>query len=279
MKSQHDVVDGEHGAGTEDLFDPEPRSWLAGSALGRSVDRARVRTGRSLKRSLRELQESRPVTELVYVFSDWRSRRYSGLTALVLGTVLVTLLVLLFNRLFLPLPSPGVAYLPLIAMLAYYWSWRLVLIAVLAQLLCVYFLFLPPALQPKPLAPPMIAQLLVLIFVSVFILALVQLARNCRDAAEQEAGRFAALNSVGTALASEHERGQLLEGIAHTACDLTGAGFAAFTLRPIDSAGEPVVPSEGNLFHLELLRGGDQRTGEALPVRSTGRRGSAGSDI
>ena len=233
------------------------------------VDHARAWTGRSL----RQLQESRPVTGLLALFSDWRSRRYSDLTALVLGTVLVTLLVLLFNRLFLPLPSPGVAYLPLIAMLAYYWRWQLVLIAVLAQLLCVYFLFLPPALQLKPLAPQMIAQLLVLILVSVFILALVELARNRRDAAEKEAGRFAALNSVGTALASEHDRGELLELIAHTACDLTGAGFAAFTLRPIDSAGEPVVPSEGNLFHLAAVVGvtrEQERLFQSVPLGGEG---------
>jgi hypothetical protein len=35
----------------------------------------------------------------------------------------VTLLVL-FNRLFLPLPNAEAAYLPLIAMLAYYRNWR-----------------------------------------------------------------------------------------------------------------------------------------------------------
>jgi hypothetical protein len=50
-----------------------------------------------------------------------------------------------------------------------------------------------------PPAPQMLAQFLVLLAVSVFILALVQLARNRREAAEREAERFAALNWVGIA--------------------------------------------------------------------------------
>ncbi|HLG62843.1 MAG TPA: ATP-binding protein [Ktedonosporobacter sp.] len=69
------------------------------------------------------------------------------------------------------------------------------------------------------------------------------------------AERFAALNRVGTALMSELDEARLLHMIAETACELTSASFAAFTLRPIDEEGKPLVPSEGNLFHLAAVVG------------------------
>ena len=43
--------------------------------------------------------------------------------------------------------------------------------------------------------------------------------------------------------------------IARTACDLTGATFAAFSLRPIDEEGQPRSPAEGPLFHLAAVIG------------------------
>ncbi len=72
---------------------------------------------------------------------------------------------------------------------------------------------------------------------------------------EATAKRFAALNRVGTALASELDEGRLLHLIAATARELTGAEFAAFSLRPVDSQGQLLVPSEGNLFHLAAVVG------------------------
>ena len=66
---------------------------------------------------------------------------------------------------------------------------------------------------------------------------------------------MSALNRVGTALARELDEERLLHLIAETARDLTGAGFAAFTLRPVNELGQPVVPSEGNLFHLAAVVG------------------------
>lgn len=67
--------------------------------------------------------------------------------------------------------------------------------------------------------------------------------------------RFAALTRVGTALMSELNETRLLHLIAETACNLTGASFAAFTLRPVDELGQPLVPAEGNLFHLAAVVG------------------------
>jgi len=37
--------------------------------------------------------------------------------------------------------------------------------------------------------------------------------------------------------------------LVETACELTGAEFAAFTLRPVNDEGEPLVPAEGSRFH------------------------------
>src|SRR5450432_2124622 len=69
------------------------------------------------------------------------------------------------------------------------------------------------------------------------------------------AERFAALNRVGIALMSELDEARLLHMIAETACSLTDATFAAFTLRPLDETGQPVVPSEGHLFYLAAVVG------------------------
>lgn len=67
--------------------------------------------------------------------------------------------------------------------------------------------------------------------------------------------RFAALSRIGTALMSELDESRLLHMIAATARELTSASFAAFTLRPLDDEGKPLVPSEGNLFHLAAVVG------------------------
>ena len=79
--------------------------------------------------------------------------------------------------------------------------------------------------------------------------------RQDRSNTEQAASRFAALNRISLALSSELNETRLLHLIAETARDLTGAGFAAFTLRPATELGEPLVPAEGHLFHLAAVVG------------------------
>ncbi|HLZ20842.1 MAG TPA: ATP-binding protein [Ktedonobacterales bacterium] len=187
--------------------------------------------------------------------SVWHASPYSGATALLAGTALITLLVAAINHVAVTLPNPGVIYLPLIAMLAYHWNWRHGAVASICQLICVYLLFTPPAFAIKHLGASQDEQLITLALVDAFILALVQLARARRDEAEREALRYAALNTIGTALSGELDEGRLLNLIAQTARDLTGAGFAAFTLRPVDALGRPLVPAEGNLFHLAAVVG------------------------
>ncbi|MGE5335427.1 MAG: ATP-binding protein [Nitrososphaerota archaeon] len=179
---------------------------------------------------------------------------YSGTVTLIAGSAFITLLMLL-SRQFFQVPNLGAIYIPLIAMLAYYWRWRLAIAACVVQLLTIYFLLIPPNIGFKELDSHMAVQLLVLAGISMYVLMLVQLARNRRYAAEREVGRFAALNAVGTALSGEMHEAQLLDLIARTACDLTGAGFAAFTLRPVDAMGQPVGPAEGNHFHLAAVVG------------------------
>lgn len=66
---------------------------------------------------------------------------------------------------------------------------------------------------------------------------------------------FLALSRVGTALMSELDETRLLQLIAETASNLTGASFAAFSLRPTNELGQPVVASEGNLFYLAAVFG------------------------
>lgn len=87
------------------------------------------------------------------------------------------------------------------------------------------------------------------------------------------AERFAALSRVGTALMSELDETRLLHLIAETACELTGATFAAFTLRPINEEGEPIVPSEGNLFRLAAVVGVTKEQEELFRHMSLGGEG------
>lgn len=195
---------------------------------------------------------------------SWRARAAAlpgdprvGVLVLVAGTLAITLLILGINAAIYPLPNPGLIYLPLVAMLAYHWDWRYGAAAGVLQLACVYILFQfqPPAFALKLPTVAELEQLLTLAAVSIFILALVQLARDRRASAEHEAGRFAALNAVGRALTSELDEDRLLSVIARTARDVTSAQFAAFTLRPVDAFGEPLVPSEGSRFHLAAVVG------------------------
>ena len=174
---------------------------------------------------------------------------------MLLGIVAMTLLILALDRMVGPLPNPGLIYLLLIAMLAYYWGWRHTLVAVLLELACIYYFFVPPAYAFKGLTAQSLTQLITVTAVTVFVLVLVGLARQRRTLAEQKAAQLSALNRVGTALSGELDEERLLHLIAETARDLTGAGFAAFTLRPINGLGQPVVPSEGNLFHLAAVVG------------------------
>jgi two-component system, OmpR family, phosphate regulon sensor histidine kinase PhoR len=66
---------------------------------------------------------------------------------------------------------------------------------------------------------------------------------------------LAALSRVCAALMSERDEAHLFQLIVETARDLIGATFAALTLRPVNAEGEPLVPSEGHLFHLAAIVG------------------------
>jgi signal transduction histidine kinase/GAF domain-containing protein len=194
------------------------------------------------------------IAELRAVVTRWRKLPYSGAITLVVGTVVASLFIVALDRAVL-LTNPGLIYLPLVALLAYYWNWRYAAIATMLQLFCVYYFFISPQNIVKPLTPQSAIQLVTLAAVTGFVLAIVQLARFRRAMAEHAAERLTALNRIGTALVSELDETRLLHLIAETARDLTGAGFAAFTLRPINELGQPLVPSEGSLFHLAAVVG------------------------
>jgi hypothetical protein len=186
--------------------------------------------------------------------AHWLTTPLAGTLVLVGGTLVASVIDLLVDRV-VALNNPGLVYLPLIALLAYEWGWPLAASAVVLQLACVYLFFLAPRDRVKLLSAPQSTQLVTLLAVSTFVLALVQLARARRAAAERAAQRFAMLSRVGTALSGELDETRLLQQIAATARDLTGAQFAAFTLRPLNEWGEPAVPAEGHLFHLAAVVG------------------------
>ncbi len=159
------------------------------------------------------------------------------------------------------LVNPGWFFLPVVALVGYRWGWRLGLLATLGEVLLVWYFFTPPRYWHGLPDGDSIARLLSLVGGTLFVLALVDLAaRQERSATalanenaalfRQEAQRRAhveALNQVGAALSSELDKERLLQLIAQTARDLTGAGFAAFTLRPEDGSSER--------FHLAAAAG------------------------
>ncbi len=214
-----------------------------------------VRSTNKFTQQLITVWNSPRITELRASAARWQKTRYSGPVILVGGTVLATLIIMALDRNTVLLPNPGLVYLPLVAFLAYYWNWRYALVATFLQLYCVYFFFIPPKDAIKPLNTESLIQLLTLAAATGFVLLIVQLAHVRRRMAEHAVERLAALNRIGSALTSELEEERLLHLIAETARDLTGAEFAAFTLRPINELGQPLVPAEGNLFHLAAVVG------------------------
>src|SRR4051812_17715504 len=180
---------------------------------------------------------------------------YAGGALVVCGSLLITLCLMGVDRWMVLLPNPGMLYLPLVALLAYHWGIRHALAAAIFQLLCVSLFFLPPTITPKGWNAQNAAELILLAAVTGFVLLLVQLARYRHASAQRAVERLALLNQVGTALVSELEEERLLHLIAQTACTLTDASFAAFTMRPTDELGQPMVPSEGHLFHLAAVVG------------------------
>ncbi|HCI80701.1 MAG TPA: hypothetical protein DHW02_13530 [Ktedonobacter sp.] len=85
--------------------------------------------------------------------------------------------------------------------------------------------------------------------------------------------QFAALSRVGAALMSELDEKRLLHLIAETACELTGASFAAFTLRPTNERGQVIGPSEGNFFSLAAIVGVTQEQEKMFQRMSLGGEG------
>lgn len=165
------------------------------------------------------------------------------------------------DRWVVSLVNPGWFFLPVVALVGYRWGWRLGLLATLGEVLLVWYFFTPPRYWHGLPDGDSYARLLSLIGGTLFVLALVDLAARQQQAAtalanenaalfRQEAERRAhveALNQVGAALSSELDKERLLHLIAQTARDLTGAGFAAFTLRPEDGSSDR--------FHLAAAAG------------------------
>lgn len=177
------------------------------------------------------------------------------------GLALVLAVCFAIDRWLVPLTNPGWFFLPVVALVGYRWGWRLGLLATLGEVLLVWWFFTPPRFWHGLPDSDGIARLLSLLGGTLFVLALVDLAAREQRAAtrlanenaslfRQEAERRAhveALNQVGAALSSELDKERLLQLIAQTARDLTGAGFAAFTLRPEDGSSER--------FHLAAAAG------------------------
>jgi signal transduction histidine kinase/GAF domain-containing protein len=188
--------------------------------------------------------------------TGWTNDPRAGVSVLLGGLMIITLVLVASDQLLgAPLPNPGTLYLPLIGMLAYHWGWKHGLAGGVLTVACVYFFFVTPEMQVKPLHALQLTEISLLAVATGLVLALGELARSRRQMVEREAGRFAALNRIGTSLTGELHEQPLLRAIATTARDLTGAEFAAFTLRPIDEHGLPQVPAEGNLFHLAAVVG------------------------
>ena len=170
----------------------------------------------------------------------------------VAGLALALAVSLAIDHWMVPLTNPGWFFLPVVALVGYRWGWQLGGLATVGQVLLVWYFFTPPRFWQGLPGGDSAARLLTLAGGTLFVLALVDLAarqqRAARDLAHentvlfrQEAERrehVEALNQVGASLSSELNKERLLQLIAQTARDLTGADFAAFTLRPEDGSSE-----------------------------------------
>src|SRR5690348_9852772 len=97
-----------------------------------------------LTRQMRQVWRSPRIKQVRHIVSIWRALPYSGPVVLILGTLLATVFIMVLDRSVVTLLNPGLIYLPIIAMLAYHWKWRLALVASILQLFCVYFFFITP---------------------------------------------------------------------------------------------------------------------------------------
>src|SRR5262249_27259869 len=102
----------------------------------------------------------------------WRAQPLAGWIVLMGGILLMSLLIAALDRWDVPLANPGIIYLPLVAMVAYYWGWLFGAVAAVLQLACVYTFFTAPAGLAKTLTPRSVEQLVALAAVTAFMLAL-----------------------------------------------------------------------------------------------------------
>jgi signal transduction histidine kinase/GAF domain-containing protein len=198
------------------------------------------------------LSLSAPGKYLGIIASWFPTTFWAGAVMTVGGLALALAICWAIDRWIVPLGNPGWFLLPVVALVGYRWGWRLGLLATFGEVLLVWYFFTSPRFWQGLPGSDGVARLLSLAGGTLFVLALVDLAaRQQRDATtlanenaalfRQEARRrehLEALNQVGAALSSELDKERLLYLIAQTARDLTGAGFAAFTLRPEDGSGE-----------------------------------------
>ncbi len=220
---------------------------------------------------------SAPGKYLGMVASWFPSTFWVGAAMTVGGLALALAVCWAIDRWLVSLANPGWFFLPVVALVGYRWGWRLGLLATVGEVLIVWYFFTPPRYWHGLPYGESIARLLSLIGGTLFVLALVDLAARQQRAASalanenaalfrQEAERRAhveALNQVGAALSSELDKARLLDLIAQTARDLTGAGFAAFTLRPEDGSSERfhlaaaagLTPQQEAMFHRMPLGG------------------------
>src|SRR5579884_1468959 len=153
-----------------------------------------------LAQQIETIWTSPRIVQLRAQLDKWTKESYSGPLTMLVGTLLATLFIMIFNREVVVLVNPGLIYLPVIAMLAYHWQWRLAVIGGILALFCVYFFFIPPFNSLKLPGLESIAQLATLAAVMGFMLVIVQLARYGRTRAIHAAERLAALTRIGTAL-------------------------------------------------------------------------------
>jgi len=138
-------------------------------------------TPNRLVRYTRAIWTSPHVSRIRVLLLQWRKAPFSGTAVVMVGTVIATLFIMFLDYALGPLVNPGLIYLPIVAMLAYYWGVGHAVVATILQLVCVYFFFISPRNSLKPLTVQSTTQLVTLAAVTGFMLALVQLPRQRRS--------------------------------------------------------------------------------------------------
>src|SRR5262249_49505891 len=127
-----DVPDGSKRAPRPKHAPPKVAAVVDWSARLRATA---MSVGHTIRHAVRDWWESPRTLLWRHSVERWQTYPAFNLGILAAGVTLITILIALIDRV-TPVPNPGMLYLPLAAMFAYYWNWYYGALTGLLDLLC-----------------------------------------------------------------------------------------------------------------------------------------------